>query len=415
MPLITLCGAPLAGKTTLANEIAEYAAKEYPDLDVVIINFESLKINRTTSFMNSMTEKRVNEMLRTAVERQLTLKRVVILDALNMIKGFRYELFTRAREVGTPHCVVYVETSRETALNRNNLRPESTRYPEKAFNDLFPRVEIPDPARRWDNPMFTQHENAPSIAKEIMDAMAGAKASLVSFSTTPIRLEAPTFVRDLDRLTQEVLRQIMTFQNTAPPLGSVLNIVISPKILSDTQKSLVTTNQSSEGLASVAGGENTPSHFESIPTATSAGIVKTQTQSAPAASSTSSSKIRRSGKVFGAKPSGETTTPTSALSEQTLAGAEKELASLTITNNGTTSTDVTDATSETLKESETTLPETPLLSFPFVLTRKIPLSELLSMRRNYTRVSSIMAFKNSEHMVKSFVDFLQVQIGTNMR
>jgi len=271
MPLITLCGPPLAGKTTLANEIVAYAASQYPNLDIVIINFESLKVNRATAFQNSMTEKRVNEQLRTAVERHLTLKRVVILDALNMIKGFRYELFTRAKEVGTAHCVVHVDTSREVAWSRNLARASEEQYTEKAFNDLFPRVEIPNPAQRWDNPMFVQREGEPSIAHTILDTIMGTKASLVSFSTTPIRLESQTFVRDLDRLTQEVISQIMHFQNSYPSsVGDSIKISISEALIQQTRKSLVTTNASSQALDELTGGLETPSHFECVHTATAA-------------------------------------------------------------------------------------------------------------------------------------------------
>ncbi len=44
--------------------------------------------------------------IKTAVERLLSKEAVVICDSLNYIKGFRYELFCRARSIGTLSCVV---------------------------------------------------------------------------------------------------------------------------------------------------------------------------------------------------------------------------------------------------------------------------------------------------------------------
>lgn len=41
-----------------------------------------------------------------AVERFLTKDDIVIVDAMNYIKGFRYQLYCLARAIGTPHCVV---------------------------------------------------------------------------------------------------------------------------------------------------------------------------------------------------------------------------------------------------------------------------------------------------------------------
>jgi protein KTI12 len=90
--------------------------------EVVLINFENLKIDRNTAFKDVENEKKVLGLLRAAVERWLTKKRLVILDSLNFIKGFRYELYCRAREVGTPHCVVFCDVDQETSRKWNDSR-----------------------------------------------------------------------------------------------------------------------------------------------------------------------------------------------------------------------------------------------------------------------------------------------------
>ncbi len=60
--------------------------------------------------------------LKSAVERLLSKNDVVICDSLNYIKGFRYELFCRARTIGTPSCVVYCNTSVEQCRANNAAR-----------------------------------------------------------------------------------------------------------------------------------------------------------------------------------------------------------------------------------------------------------------------------------------------------
>lgn len=44
--------------------------------------------------------------LKSNVEKHLNQNDIVILDSLNYIKGFRYEIFCLARTAKTPHCVV---------------------------------------------------------------------------------------------------------------------------------------------------------------------------------------------------------------------------------------------------------------------------------------------------------------------
>ena len=46
--------------------------------------------------------------LKAAVERLLSKDAVVICDSMNYIKGFRYELFARARALSTQSCVVWM-------------------------------------------------------------------------------------------------------------------------------------------------------------------------------------------------------------------------------------------------------------------------------------------------------------------
>ena len=46
--------------------------------------------------------------LKSAVYHRLGTDSVVVLDSLNYIKGFRYELYCSARTFRTPHCVVWV-------------------------------------------------------------------------------------------------------------------------------------------------------------------------------------------------------------------------------------------------------------------------------------------------------------------
>jgi len=45
-------------------------------------------------------------MLMSSVERLLNKDTVVIADAMNYIKGFRYQLYCLAKSLRTPHCVV---------------------------------------------------------------------------------------------------------------------------------------------------------------------------------------------------------------------------------------------------------------------------------------------------------------------
>ncbi len=53
--------------------------------------------------------------LRSNVEKLIDPKRLVILDSMNYVKGFRYELFCLVRNSKTTSCVVFCDTDVNTA------------------------------------------------------------------------------------------------------------------------------------------------------------------------------------------------------------------------------------------------------------------------------------------------------------
>lgn len=106
MPLIVMCGRPSTGKSTRAREIKDYIEANVKDMEVIIINEESLGIDRAKCYADGIREKEMRALFRSNVEKVLTSKNVVILDTVNFIKGVRYELYCLARTAKSTNCVV---------------------------------------------------------------------------------------------------------------------------------------------------------------------------------------------------------------------------------------------------------------------------------------------------------------------
>lgn len=153
MPLATICGLPASGKTTFAEGLVAFLREELESggggghRRVVLVNEESLRIGKaqgyrgplrfplsvwgavhrsipptpstrppipinchggapTDTHADAVSEKETRGALRAAVDHALDGRTVVVLDSLNYIKGFRYQLYCAARAESTQHCVV---------------------------------------------------------------------------------------------------------------------------------------------------------------------------------------------------------------------------------------------------------------------------------------------------------------------
>ncbi|KAJ3129839.1 hypothetical protein HK098_008073 [Nowakowskiella sp. JEL0407] len=162
MPLVIISGFPSSGKTTRALELQTYlldylntanAENSQTQRKVIIVNEESVGIDRTVVYKSATTEKNARALIMSAVERFLTKEDIVICDYMNYIKGFRYQLYCVARSLGTPSCCLHCGITQDQALEFNTLKPSP--YTEETLKDLITRFEEPDPKSRWDSPLYT--------------------------------------------------------------------------------------------------------------------------------------------------------------------------------------------------------------------------------------------------------------------
>ena len=194
--LVLMCGFPSSGKSAAAARLAERVRALGGD--VVIVDEPSLHLARNAAYANAHAEKNTRGLLKSTVDRQLYKDGpVVIVDSMNGIKGYRYELWCIARQAGTRFCVVHCDVSAEEARRWNVARrggdaaadvaadvaatgmDEEERttttttttttgdrvlegndeqwggYDEAIFDDLVFRFERPDSKNRWDSPLYT--------------------------------------------------------------------------------------------------------------------------------------------------------------------------------------------------------------------------------------------------------------------
>lgn len=215
MPLVVVCGLPSSGKTRRAEQLAAFLREKCPDRDVQLVKDDFTTMDKNTCYASSRNEKTARGQLKSSVERHLSQETFVILDSLNYIKGFRYELFCVSKHVKSTQCVVLCDTPPETAKTWNSTREESERYSEEVFDALVMRFEQPDSQNRWDQPLFSLLPDDPLPTQHILDTLVHRKPPPPNQSTQSQPLSATNFLHELDRRTQEVVSSLLDVQRTS--------------------------------------------------------------------------------------------------------------------------------------------------------------------------------------------------------
>lgn len=222
MPLITVVGFPLSGKTTRATQLKQYLEnwimQNKPLLaqlglnfnaDIVVINDESLSANVKDAYANAHNEKIHRANIISAVERHLTRNKVVICDGLNYIKGFRYQLYCVARGIGTPVCTLLCGMNPQLAISRNAI---ADRYSAVMLENLISRFEEPDGRNRWDAPLYIVIDDDPALdlkgnttSQKIVESALLKVPPPANVSTIVTPLQATNYLTEMDILTNSII------------------------------------------------------------------------------------------------------------------------------------------------------------------------------------------------------------------
>ncbi|XP_060075180.1 protein KTI12 homolog [Ylistrum balloti] len=216
MPCIVMCGFPCSGKSTRTKEIKQYL-EEHCKVAVTVFSDHSIGVNRNLVYADSKKEKEVRGTLKSAVQRHINKEDVVILDSLNYIKGFRYELYCITKACQTPQCTVFCDSNKDSVSAWNQDRPPEERYTQEILDALIMRFEPPNSNQRWDSPLFTVQSEDILSGQQIVDALLNRKPPPPNMATQNVSLPELSSLPPLNMATQNSVPVLMAAQKTCVP------------------------------------------------------------------------------------------------------------------------------------------------------------------------------------------------------
>ncbi|XP_012563024.2 protein KTI12 homolog [Hydra vulgaris] len=215
MPLVLICGFPCSGKTKIAHEIKEYLENEQKKKVIVVSENDLVAEKRNEIYSDFTKEKEIRSALKAKVEQLLTRDCVIILDGLNYIKGFRYELYCIVKSQKTLHAVVQSGYSKDLCKKWNASVSALNQYDENVFNELIQRFEEPDSRNRWDSPLFICSTEIKLQMSEIYNSLFDRVVPPPNQSTISQPKSSGSFMHTLDQTTQNIILEILDIQKTA--------------------------------------------------------------------------------------------------------------------------------------------------------------------------------------------------------
>ncbi|KAH7911030.1 chromatin associated protein KTI12 [Hygrophoropsis aurantiaca] len=234
MALITITGYPSSGKSRRAVQIKEHLDKHLqdstyagPSLKVSILSDELLNIE-TKAYNDSRSEKPARGALFTAMQRQMGQDTILIVDSLNYIKGFRYQMYCAARELKLRMCTVYVVATPELSKEWNEARQDGRTYAPETLANLIQRYEEPSSMDRWDSPLFTipwTDDDVP--ADPIWQAVTAGNVKPPNTGTQVVAKAPTDALRTLEHTVTTIVSAIISEQAASQGLGGPITLALS--------------------------------------------------------------------------------------------------------------------------------------------------------------------------------------------
>ncbi|XP_066155266.1 protein KTI12 homolog [Euwallacea fornicatus] len=212
MPLIVVTGVPSSGKTTRALQLKQFFEEQGKGVHVIseYTQIRKAGFEKNSFYADSNKEKHIRGLLKSEMLRLITSSNVVILDALNYIKGYRYELFCGTKANKNTQCTVHTEINRDQAWGFNESREnEEEKYCKETFAALVMRYEDPDGKNRWDSPLFTIYPQTDLDFSQIYSSLFKKAPPKPNQSTQNPPLSSTNFLYDLDRITKSITDRLI--------------------------------------------------------------------------------------------------------------------------------------------------------------------------------------------------------------
>ncbi|GKY93927.1 E3 ubiquitin-protein ligase dtx3l [Mayamaea pseudoterrestris] len=248
MPCLILTGHPCCGKSTLAEAIKQRALLRSDVENVTIL-----------TDIASDNEKATRAELKSQFDRHASSaasSTLIIVDSMNAIKGYHYELYCISKAMRQKHCVLWVMNS---IRNCQKYNESCQHYSDEQLVDLMQRYEPPDDRNRWDQPLFrvdvrADGERNESLEAELLGQSIYDMHSLKEALTTDVDQTAS--VQKSDSAPVEVLpkKKGSSFKRAAK---------VKPAVASTVTRSLVRPILNAEYLKSL---EDTPEIVPSLET-----------------------------------------------------------------------------------------------------------------------------------------------------
>uniref|UniRef100_A0A0N4ZI71 Protein KTI12 homolog n=1 Tax=Parastrongyloides trichosuri TaxID=131310 RepID=A0A0N4ZI71_PARTI len=210
MPLLVVYGKPCSGKSRIVDDFVNYLGEKYnmsKDKIKIIRDSDNGQFS-TNIYDNSKMEKDHRCFLKSSTDESLKKDILVILDSLNYIKGYRYELHCIAKKSETKFSLLTINEDDDKCL-KMNLK-ENQRYDERIIKEIFMRMELPNQKDFWDNPNVVINSststtnNTEAFEKLYINLFEGA--SLVSNKSTQVQpISNRNFVTDIAKITKKII------------------------------------------------------------------------------------------------------------------------------------------------------------------------------------------------------------------
>ncbi|TFY65232.1 hypothetical protein EVJ58_g2111 [Rhodofomes roseus] len=165
------------------------------------------------------------------MQRRMGQDTILVVDTMNYIKGFRYQMYCAAREMKVRVCTVYVVATPDDCKEWNASRDDGKQYPPDILDNLIHRYEEPSSMVRWDSPLLTVPWTDDDVpVDDIWKAVTEGTVKPPNAGTQAVPKAPTDALRTLENTATAMVSAIMAEQAASQLSGGPITLALSPTL-----------------------------------------------------------------------------------------------------------------------------------------------------------------------------------------
>ncbi|KAI3379275.1 hypothetical protein SNEBB_010900 [Seison nebaliae] len=222
-----MVGNMMSGKTEFVRKLKNFIEEDENYSNVHLVDedelLKTINMSKEAMYLDKDNEKQHRALIKGNIVHHLDQEKIVIVDAANYIKGYRYELYCLCKERETTQCLILMNVGIDELLRRNHSLKT---YHSSTIEAVQQRFEYPSVDDRWELPLIEifnsyNEEKIKLSMKQVLNLIIDGMKQKPNMATLPTTIVSSTNIISFGQIINNIQLELLEKMKDVIPVTEI--------------------------------------------------------------------------------------------------------------------------------------------------------------------------------------------------